>query len=71
MKNPKRSADTIDFVIGKKYKPESMVPAKKVDTADGQLSCPIAVKEARKKAKESAAATEKGKPSPAPQKKEK
>lgn len=68
VKTPKRSADTIDFVIGKKYKPGSIVPKKKVDTADGQLSCPIAVKEARKKAKESAAAAETVKPSPAKEK---
>ncbi|MDN6300731.1 MAG: LytR C-terminal domain-containing protein, partial [Micrococcaceae bacterium] len=64
VKKPKRSADTIDFVIGKKYKAGSIVPKKKVDTSDGQLSCPIAVKEARKKAKESAAASGKADPSP-------
>ena len=65
VKKPKRSADTIDFVIGKKYKPEAIVPKKKVDTAAGRLSCPIAVKEARQKAKESAAASDQAKPSPA------
>lgn len=50
----KRSADTVDFIIGKKYELKKIRPTKKVETADGKLSCPIAVKAARAEAKKSA-----------------
>lgn len=53
----KRSADTVDFIIGNKYDLKDVVPAQKAKKSEGKLSCPIAVKAARAEVKRSAAAS--------------
>lgn len=52
IRDPKRSADTVDLIIGKKFK--DLLAEKKVKTTPGKLSCPIAVKAAQKAADEAA-----------------
>lgn len=57
VKDAKRNADTVDLIIGEKYQIKKVVPKGKAKTQDGKLSCPIAVKAAREKAKRAAASS--------------
>lgn len=57
VKDAKRSADTVDFIIGEKYQIKKVLPQGKAKTQDGKLSCPLAVKAAQKKAQKAAASS--------------
>ncbi|WP_417217780.1 LytR C-terminal domain-containing protein [Arthrobacter sp.] len=58
VKDAKRSADTVDLIIGDKYNIKKILPKGKAKTRDGRLSCPLAVKAARVKAQKEAASSE-------------